>query len=306
MKCYRPIPAVRRKDGSISLSIHDRAGDVASLELPCGRCVGCKLARGQAWAVRAMHESMLYDRNSFITLTYDDDSIPEHGSLRYSDVQRFFKRLRKRFEGYDVAPNGSRPIRFLCAGEYGSQTLRPHYHALIFNFDFSADREPWATGLFRSPSLEALWPYGSSTIGPLTHATAAYTARYCLKKVYSSQDPDAYDVAPDVYTGEVFSRAPECLQASRRPGLGAWFFEKFQSDFYPRDAVIYDGRPVPIPRFYRDKLKRLDPLLSEEIEYARHVRASEVPLLERTPERRAVAEAVKSASLVHFHGERGF
>lgn len=306
MKCYRPIPAVRRADGSISFSNFDRRGDVASFEVPCGRCVGCKLAKAQAWAVRCRHESMLYDHNSFITLTYDDANIPPHGSLLYSDVQRFFKRLRKRFEGMQVAPNQRRPIRFLAAGEYGSTTLRPHYHALLFNFDFIHDRKPWAKGLFRSPSLEALWPYGSSTIGPLNAATAAYTARYCLKKVYSSQDPDAYDVAPDRSTGEVFSRVPEFLQASRRPGIGAWFFEKFQSDFYPNDSVIYDGRPVPIPSYYKRKLKAIDPLLSEEVEHSRHLRSLDVPLSERTAERRAVAETVKSASLAHFHGERGF
>lgn len=306
MKCYRPMPAIRRADGSISLAADDRRGDVASFELPCGKCVGCRLARAQAWAVRCRHESMLYDRNCFVTLTYDDSNIPAHGSLRYADVQRFFKRLRKRAVGCQVAPNGRRPIRFLCAGEYGTTTLRPHYHALIFNYDFRDDARDWGTNTYRSSSLEDLWPYGSSLVGPLTPASAAYTARYCLKKVYSSQDPDAYDSTVDLDSGEVHSRVPEFLQASRRPGIGAWFFEKFTSDFYPHDAVIYDGRPVPIPRFYRDKLRGLSPLLSEEVEFARYMRSRVIPASERTPERRAVAETVRMASLDHFHGERGF
>lgn len=306
MKCYRPIPAVRRADGSVSFSAFDRAGDVASFEVPCGKCVGCRLARAQSWAVRARHESMLYDRNCFITLTYDDAHIPEHGSLRYADVQRFLKRLRKRYSGYTMLPNGKRPIRFLCAGEYGSSTLRPHYHALIFNFDFKDDARPWGDTTYRSPTLEDLWPFGSSLVGPLTPASAAYTARYCLKKVYSSQDPDAYDSTVDPHTGEVSVRVPEFLQASLRPGLGSFFFDKYRADFYPNDAVIFDGRRVPVPTFYKRKLAQADPLLSEEVEHSRYLRARDVPLSERTPERRAVSETVKSASLAHFHGERGF
>lgn len=305
MRCYRPIPAVRRADGSISLSIHDRRGDVASLELPCGRCVGCRLSRAQAWAVRCRHEAALYDHNCFITLTYDDDNVPAHGSLRYADVQRFLKRLRKRFQGESVAPNGRRPIRYFFTGEYGSTTLRPHYHALIFNYSFRADAEPWGRGTYRSPTLEKLWPLGSCLIGPLTPESAAYTTRYCLKKVYARENPDAYDAGVDPATGEVFSRVPEFVSASLKPGLGSWFFDKYRGDMYPLDACIYDGRPVPVPMFYRRKLKEVDPLLSEEVEHRRFLRSQGVPVSERTPERRAAAEAVRSAALAHFHGERG-
>lgn len=306
MKCYHPIPAIRRADGSISLARDDRRADRESLELPCGLCVGCRLARGQSWAVRAVHESRLYDRNCFVTLTYDDDNIPEHGSLRYADVQRFFKRLRKRFQGDSLAPSGHRPVRYLVAGEYGSRTLRPHYHALLFNIDFRHDARPWGRDTWRSPSLEKLWPFGSSLVGSFTPATAAYVARYCLKKVYSRQDPDFYDSTVDQSTGEVHVRVPEFVQASRNPGLGFWFFQRYKSDFYPSDQVIFDGRPVPVPKYYRLKLRDEDPQLAEEVEYERYLRARSVPLSERTPERRAVSETVRKAALDHFYGERGF
>lgn len=305
MKCYHPLRAFRRSSGGIEFS--EAPGDRESLELPCGKCVGCRLARAQAWAVRCRHEAMLYDRNCFITLTYDDDHQPAHGSLNYSDVQRFFKRLRKRFHGESEAPNGQRPIRFFVAGEYGSTTFRPHYHALIFNYDFRDDARPWGRNTYRSRSLEELWPYGSSLVGPLTPATAAYTARYALKKVSYGSNPDHYDASSvDPDTGEVHVRTPEFVRMSRRPGIGQWWFDKYWRDLYPLDAAIYDGRPVPVPTYYRRKLQELDPLLSEEVEHERFQRGSSVPYSEKTDERRSVSETVAKARLSHFHGERGF
>ena len=118
----------------------------------------------------------MYDDNCFITLTYSNQHIPADGSLDVRVFQKFMKRLRKRFgDG----------IRFYHCGEYGSLLGRPHYHACLFNFDFP-DKYLWKENngqkLYRSPSLEELWPYGYSSIGTVTFESAAYVARYILKR----------------------------------------------------------------------------------------------------------------------------
>ena len=91
MACYPPLPAWRTADGKVVF--REGTDAVASLFLPCGRCVGCRLERSRQWSVRIMHEAQFYADSSFITLTYDDDHIPPFGSLFYPDFQGFMKRL---------------------------------------------------------------------------------------------------------------------------------------------------------------------------------------------------------------------
>ena len=93
MPCYHPVSAWRLISGEVVFK--ERGDIVASLFLPCGRCVGCRLERSRQWAVRMMHEASLYDMSSFVTLTYDDLNIDDKRSLVYSDFQKFMKRLRK-------------------------------------------------------------------------------------------------------------------------------------------------------------------------------------------------------------------
>lgn len=289
------------RSASGAIAFHEQPGDRESLELPCGRCIGCRLGRAQQWAVRCRHEAMLYGVNSFITLTYDDDHLPKYGSLNYRDYQLFMKRLRKDNEGFDEAPDGTRPIRFFAAGEYGGITNRPHYHALLFNYWF-ADAKPWGRGTFRSEQLEALWPLGSALIAPVTPASTAYVTRYALKKVYGRAAQDHYSDV-DVSTGEYIEKArvPEFVRMSRRPGIGAWFFEQYVGDLYPGDYAVYDGRQVPVPEYYQRKLAELDPDMIEQLEYERYLRSRDIPREEKTEERRAVSEQVREARYNHFN-----
>jgi hypothetical protein len=43
-----------------------------------------------------LHEASLHIFNSFITLTYDPEHLPEDGSLNVLHFQKFMKRLRKK------------------------------------------------------------------------------------------------------------------------------------------------------------------------------------------------------------------
>lgn len=251
MACYKPLKGWLSKDLTASgkrkmVFKIDQAYTDLLLAIPCGRCVGCRLDRSKQWAVRCVHEAQLYDNNSFITLTYNDEHLPEDGSLEVRVFQLFMKRLRKRF--------GSK-IRFYACGEYGDKYGRPHYHACLFNHDFQ-DKKVWKPGkdpsqnLYRSAELEKLWPYGYSSIGEVTFQSAAYVARYIMKKLTGPKGGSHYTFINEV-TGVVTSRLPEFTVMSRRPGIGKNWLEKYATDVYPDDFVIMrDGKKHRTPRYY--------------------------------------------------------
>ena len=197
MPCYKPLHAFRsldKKTKNGKTAIFFKRADAGNLslriDLPCGQCIGCRIDRSRDWALRCVHEASSFTYNCFVTLTFDDVHLNHRGSLVKSDFQKFMKRLRKRYDGIDAVsrPDGSVhfPIRYFHCGEYGSLLSRPHHHACLFNFDFP-DKELWSTRsgvrLFRSESLERLWPFGFCTIGEVTWESAAYVARYVTKKV---------------------------------------------------------------------------------------------------------------------------
>lgn len=221
------------------------------VEVPCGKCRGCLLERSRQWAVRCTHEASLWRKNVFVTLTYSSANVAktEAGlfTLRPGDFVLFMKRLRKR----RVAG-----VRFLQSGEYGSLG-RPHHHALLFNCDFP-DKVFLGKSkrgvLFRSKELEELWPLGYSSIGEVTFESAAYVARYTLKKFGCGSGGGGSRVGSEV-AGEALSREPEYMTMSRRPGIGAGWFEKYGSDCFPSDElVVRGGKRMRPPRFYLERL----------------------------------------------------
>jgi len=148
------------------------------------------------------------------------------------------------------------PIRFFQCGEYGDQLKRPHHHACLFNFDF-ADKEVWSVKhgvtLYRSKSLERLWPHGYSLIGEVTYESAAYVARYITKKINGEQKFENYSDEASINrdTGEVEWRRPEYITMSRRPGIGAgWFLTGGADDCFPKDFVTVNGKKFKIPEYY--------------------------------------------------------
>ena len=126
MACFKPLKGYRSPSGKITFDRKNSTGQLA--EAPCGQCLGCRLDYAQEWAIRCMHEAEMQDNNSFITLTYDDQNLPRHGSLDKTHFQKFMKRMREHLSPLK--------IRFYHCGEYGEKYTRPHYHSLIFGYDF--------------------------------------------------------------------------------------------------------------------------------------------------------------------------
>lgn len=295
MPCYKPLQAWQRDNGEIVFV--ERGAIYRELSLPCGQCTWCRVQRSQMWAMRCMHEASLHKSNAFITLTYDDAHVPAEG-LRYRDFQLFMKRLRK-------VNNG---VRFYMCGEYGENFGRPHYHALIFGERFD-DRVFWRTSgsgekSFRSDLLERLWRQGSSEVGDVTYQSAAYVARYCMKKVTGPNAKDYYGVDPD--TGK-WLRTPEFARMSlggreRKGGIGADFYRLYHSDIYPHDFVIVNGKELKPPKYYDKMFKRDDPEAFEVMQMEREARGRSF-MADNTPERLAVKEEVQKARLAFYKRE---
>lgn len=276
----------------------------------CGQCIGCRLDYSRQWALRCWHEASLWYDNSFVTLTYSDENLTRVSSGDPTLVKRdhvlFMKKLRKRFVGtqeisyFDEDGNVQvhRPIRFYNAGEYGDQTSRPHFHTLLFNFDFPdkvVHKRSKGGTLYTSQSLSELWGLGHAYIGTVTFSSAAYVARYIMKKVNGKAKDEHYSRI-DYDTGVVDSLQPEYCTMSRRPGIGRLWFDKFKDDLFPQDFAVYNGKKMKVPSYYDRLLEKVDPEMLFDIKTLRKLKA-EKHLDNNTEERLAVREAVQKARL---------
>lgn len=221
MKCLRPFPT--------------RFGEVG-----CGQCLPCRINRRRLWTSRIVLESYCHPENAFVTLTYADDKLPlddkQRPVLRRQDCTDFFKRVRKA---------GVR-FRYFGCGEYGDQTLRPHYHLALFG-----------VSPFAKDFLEEKWGHGFVHTGELNGRSAHYVAGYCTKKMTAKDDP------------RLEGRTPEFAMMSRRPGIG---FDailrigdsitssygtslKVSEEGDVPSTVRIDGKQLPIGKYLRAALR---------------------------------------------------
>lgn len=285
-----------------------------------------------------MHEAQLHEANCFITLTYNkqhlatagggfEDSAPPaqpgkerkrptnkrpeaqedrqpHGdSLSKRDAQLAIKRLRKAL----TKINPSARIKYYLVGEYGDKNGRPHFHAAIFGEDFAGDRyaaakSPSGAQLYRSPTLERVWDYGFSSIGDLTFESAAYIARYVMKKINGKKADEHYKRV-DPTTGETYWITPEFALMSRGgrtgKGIASGWFTKYGTDTYPNDFVVMNGHQHKPPRYYDKLYALLDKegaaLIKLEREFtSRSAAADNTPRRLRAKEKVALARAAQN------------
>lgn len=236
------------------------------IQLPCGKCIGCRLKYSRDWALRCVHEAKLHDRNCFITLTYDDDhihwsEITGEQTLYKKDLQDFFKRLRRHIE--------PAKLRFYACGEYGDVTHRPHYHAIIFGYDFPDKKFFKIRGSYPtyiSDLLTKIWKNGNTLVAGVSFDSCAYVARYVLKKLNG-------ELANEKYEGI----QKEFVNMSRRPGIARDFYDKYKNDIFPYDeCIVTDNGKVRKckPSRYYDRLFDIEqPDLMEEVKNKRKIQA---------------------------------
>lgn len=306
MPCYYPKTAYQAEPGTPLIfadakwGATNRGGGYQQIQIGCRQCIGCRLKDSREWAMRCMHEKQMHKHSSYITLTFNNEHLTGF-NLEHDYYVRFMKRLRKALGKKNdklLGPTDIRDkIKFYMCGEYGPLHGRPHYHALLFGVDF-ADKlylrtTPAGARIYRSGQLEKLWKHGYSSVGELTFESAAYIARYVMKKRTGDGNKYNYEIL-DPETGEIIIRKKEYNQMSRRSGIGKTWLQKYQTDVYTTGKVIVRGHPNNPPRYYDKLYKDLNQLQLEHIQHARYIEAL-AHHEHRTPERLKVQEQVQEA-----------
>lgn len=282
MPCYYPLkgyhkdPSHPENDGKRGFT-RDRKKGYADrlLTLPCGNCIGCRLDRARDWALRCYHEAQMTPLSSYLTLTYAPEHLPAPPTVQPRQITLFMKRLRKTL--------GIPGLRYYACGEYGDELQRPHYHLLLFGYDFP-DKRFWKKNkrgdvLYNSKTLDKIWGFGHCQIGTVTMASAGYVARYIMKKqtgeaqerhyTWTSPDGHTYDLHPE------FNQMSRGSKKLRTGGIGQSWYEKFgETDCHNQDFVVgQDKREHPVPAYYDKLLGRKNPERLAEIKRKRSARA---------------------------------
>lgn len=237
------------------------------IQIPCGQCLECRLQRSRQWADRCMLEMQYHAESYFVTLTYDDVHLPKNeiidpetgeivsvSTLVKKDLSDFVKRVRRyqEYDGYD------QPIRFYGCGEYGSQTMRPHFHVILFGLHlpkegFHLYRQNFnGDNLYNHDFLDRCWKYGFSVVGEVTWQSCAYVARYIMKKQLGKD-------AKDFYKDRGIE--PEFTLMSRRPGIARQYYDDHKDELFHEDFVTVSthqgGKRIYPPRYF-EKLFDVD------------------------------------------------
>lgn len=290
--------------------------------IPCGQCIECRLNYAREWATRLMLQQQfgyheIFDEFGepldegkkypdgttwFLTLTYKDEYLKTHTvvdtetgekfegvSLCKKDFQDFMKRLRKAYP--------QMKIKYYMCGEYGKQTYRPHYHAIIYGLPLEQEQfkkvgmcEAMKTPRFKLDKLTDIWGLGLVDIGRVTWESCSYVARYTLKKAQKGTDDNWYKAQ---------GKIPEYVAMSN--GISKEFFLENKDRIYTTDSVPIPNKKtlglVKPPRSYDRMLKELDPELYDNIKRKRELQqySTEISLRQSTDltpeERRKVSEA---------------
>jgi len=292
---------------------YERGGhQFEKIKVHCGTCEGCRIDRSRQWAVRCWHESNTNPNqpNSFLTLTFRnacpiatltgrgryqklkaEKLVDPTESLHLFHFQDFMKRLRKRFYG-----NSKSNIKYFHCGEYGEKFGRPHHHACLFNFEFPDKELKRKTDagcyVYTSKILSELWPHGIHEIGDVTYQSAAYVARYILKKMGGWRAKDYY-----------LQKKPEYITMSRNPAIALEWFNQFKTDVYPSDYVTMENGAKCLPPKYYDRRYELeDPETFALLKQKRVEKAKADP--NNTPERLAARREIVQRRLKRL--KRGY
>lgn len=209
------------------------------------------MARAREWSFRNQLEAQQHERSCWVTLTYEDEQLPQFGTLEKPHLSGWLKRLR-----YRLDRESKTRIRFFGCGEYGETTGRAHYHCILY-------------GTREHPAIQETWPYGHARADPLTPEAISYVAGYAAKKIGWKQE---YQRVIDPETGELLhERAAPFVLMSRNPGIGANAKRHWKSW---RHEAVWDGHRLPVPRYLHEAWRtnatdqQLQALVREKLERA--------------------------------------
>lgn len=211
MKCVNP----RKLQNQSATGVSD-----AYLQVSCGKCYACLANRRRSWLFRLYNEHLSSLFSVFCTFTIDDDH--NDGYVHKQDLQKFFKRLRH-YEDFT----------YYAIGEYGTNTYRPHYHAVLFFKSMSDDK----VVLDYYYLINSLWSKGFCAPAAVTYRRLNYVLHYHTRPKIVNNKP----------TFQLFSK-----------GMGIDFLDDEMIDYLVRTKQTtikdYNGNTYVIPRYYRKKL----------------------------------------------------
>lgn len=245
------------------------------IEIPCGKCLGCRLDYSRHWADRCMMELQSHESSYFVTLTYDDFHLPtteyispitgeicDINTLRKEDLRIFIRHLRQ---------HTGQKIRFFASGEYGTHSLRPHFHIILFGLKLDdlvrISQNNLGQPYYSSPTISRAWcdsdgiPRGFVTVGEVTYESCAYTARYVMKKAGKDNS---------LFTDK--GMEPEFTSMSTHPGIAYDYYSSHQ-DMFDFGTIHYStpdgGKSCSIPRYFKKQLEKDDPAKFAKLKHNR-------------------------------------
>ena len=273
-----PLSGVATEGGLVGLRARPpRPGDT---QIRCGMCVGCQVHKAVGWSVRIWHESQMHANNYFVTLTYNEESLPRvtpegHSTVLVDDLQRFCKRLERK----------TGPFRRYGVGEYGTKKIsstggpghRAHYHLALFGLDadlqlsartFRRNRQVFDSAVIRKAWTEAGQENGRVEVEPLTAGQCAYLGGYVTKKLGKRKADPSYVVRggdpgctipgkerpprPTIRKNPEFSVQSRGGRKQGAAGIGSSWLKKHFWDVYGPDCVYFRGKKFPPPKYYDD------------------------------------------------------
>lgn len=243
MQCTSPRTVSFKGDGrTLAFSEKEWSPEYAPFQIPCNKCLNCRLLYAREWSIRCLHEAKMHKENTFLTLTYKDLKGGETLKDLYPDFQKFMKRLRKQ--------NPNKFINYLVTGEYGDLNKRPHWHALIFGWRPSDQKRfrksDRGDQIYTSHNLDSLWNLGIAEFGDITIHSANYCSRYATKKLVHGKD-------------KTHSFEPLSRKSTKRAIGKAWLEQHWEDTFNDGCVTLRGGTRVAIPRFYERWLAKVHP-----------------------------------------------
>ena len=247
---------LRKENGALYTSINYTRTTPIPYEYPCGSCLPCLGTKARDWWIRLEHEYKFPSDNMeprlgcALTLTYDQDHLPDNGELNYAHVQKFLKRVR-----FHISKTTDKKIKFFVAGEYGPKTHRPHYHMILLGADFSQlpdaiqityeGKKRNKSNQWISKTVDKLWKKGQVNIGEFNSKSAKYVCGYVTGK---ENDLLKLGIEEDI--------EPPFRKMSSHPAMGTGYYEKFKDEILQNGNIIMNGKPQQVPRYYSNKLKK--------------------------------------------------
>lgn len=269
MTCYYPLDGWRSRStteaGKRKIVFDKSMGyEDQPVQVPCSKCIGCRIDKSREWAVRCYHEIKMHKSNVFLTLTYRDEDLPEKWSLQKDDLKKFRRRMK-----HHAKTNDTNYMFFAC-GEYSPEKKRPHYHMIIFGYwpDDAKYLKKTQRGdkLYTSEEIDKLWKHGDVYVGEANEKSAGYVARYLVKKQYIGEKRE---VTRKVY--DWLGIEEEFLSMTTQPPIGKKYWQKYRSEGrFKHDFIIVEGKKRKPPRMY-DKLEE-----QESIKHYRRMKGKRI------------------------------